>query len=160
VGIASIKWLGSLEVTCAEVTSPWNTRWYRLHGEGYDGNRAELGRMPVKSMLDLAPGARARLGETVTLTGRAWAGEAWIDLVEVSVDGADWQPAKLVGANEASGMVLFEYDWTPTRSGRVELRTRATDSTGRTQPAEVPPNDDGYLFWAVVRRDIVVDPSA
>ena len=30
VGIGSIKWLGSLEVSTTELTSPWNTKWYRL----------------------------------------------------------------------------------------------------------------------------------
>ena len=36
------------------------------------------------------------------------------------------------------------------------LVTRATDSLGRTQPDEAPDNDDGYLFWAVVRRPVDV----
>ena len=156
VGIASIKWLGSLEVQTETVTSPWNTKWYRLHGKSYDGPAGDLGRMPVKSMLDLPPEATVTRGETITLTGRAWSGEAWIDSVDVSVDGGVWQPAKLVGPNELSGMVSFEWDWTPEEPGVVELRTRATDSTGRTQPDEVPLNDDGYLFWAVVRRQVRV----
>ncbi len=30
VGIASIKWLGSLEVSRTELTSPWNTTFYRM----------------------------------------------------------------------------------------------------------------------------------
>ena len=29
VGIGSIKWLGSLEVAATQLTSPWNTKWYR-----------------------------------------------------------------------------------------------------------------------------------
>lgn len=29
VGIASIKWLGSLEISRSRLTSPWNTKWYR-----------------------------------------------------------------------------------------------------------------------------------
>ena len=157
VGIASIKWLGSLEVTTRAETSPWNTRWYRMHGAGYDGQpAAELGRMPVKSMLDLAPGTPVAVGEPITLTGRAWAGEASIDRVEVSVDDGPWQPADLSGPNEVSAMVQFAWRWTPARPGPVELRTRATDSTGRTQPDVAPPNDDGYLFWAVVRHQVDV----
>lgn len=152
VGIASIKWLGSLEVQTTPVSSPWNTKWYRMHGQGYDGPAGELGRMPVKSMLDLAPDATVTAGEPTTLAGRAWSGEAWVDSVEVSVDGGPWQQTKLVGPNELSGMVQFEWEWTPGQPGPVELRTRATDSTGRPQPDQVPLNDDGYLFWAVVRR--------
>lgn len=33
---------------------------------------------------------------------------------------------------------------------------RATDAEGRTQPLEVPHNDGGYLFWAVVRHPVTV----
>ena len=39
VGIASIKWLGSLEVPRPELTSPWNTKWYRMTGGTYPVDR-------------------------------------------------------------------------------------------------------------------------
>ena len=35
VGIASIKWLGQLEVSDAPLFSPWNTTQYRLTGAAY-----------------------------------------------------------------------------------------------------------------------------
>jgi DMSO/TMAO reductase YedYZ molybdopterin-dependent catalytic subunit len=28
VGVASVKWLGALEVSDSRLWSPWNTRWY------------------------------------------------------------------------------------------------------------------------------------
>jgi len=40
------------------------------------------------------------------------------------------------------------------------LLSRATDSAGRTQPAEAPLNDDGYLFSAVVRHPVTVAARA
>ncbi|MCW2796935.1 MAG: sulfite oxidase, partial [Nocardioides sp.] len=52
VGIASIKWLGELRVTTSVVDSPWNTRWYRMHGAGWAEGDAALDRMPVKSTID------------------------------------------------------------------------------------------------------------
>jgi hypothetical protein len=33
---------------------------------------------------------------------------------------------------------------------------RATDRARRTQPATVPFNDAGYLFWAVVKHPVQV----
>ena len=39
VGIGSIKWLGSLEVSTTEQTSPWNTIWYRMTGGAYPGRQ-------------------------------------------------------------------------------------------------------------------------
>jgi len=156
VGIASIKWLGELDVQTHEVSSPWNTTWYRLHGEGYDATNSALGRLPVKSTLDLPSDAKLPAGEPVTLTGRAWAGEASIERVEVSVDGGPWEQATLTGPNEPSAVTAFEFDWTPQRVGSTQLRTRATDSRGRTQPLQARVNDDGYLFWAVVRHLVKV----
>ncbi|HEY7043648.1 MAG TPA: molybdopterin-dependent oxidoreductase, partial [Nocardioidaceae bacterium] len=35
VGIASIKWLGELQVSRTALTSPWNTKWYRMTGGDY-----------------------------------------------------------------------------------------------------------------------------
>lgn len=158
VGIASIKWLGELRVTTTRVDSPWNTRWYRMHGAGWDGADAELGRMPVKSVLD-ATGEPA-VGALTVLRGRAWAGEASIRMVEVSLDdGLTWDEASLTGPNEVSGCVEWEHPWIPTAAGDHTVVTRATDSRGRVQPDTAPDNDDGYLFWAAVRRQVTVSST-
>lgn len=155
VGIASIKWLGELRVTTSVVHSPWNTRWYRMHGTGWEGADAELGPMPVKSVVDVV-GAPAA-GRLTVLRGRAWAGEASIRMVEVSTDGGQtWDEASLTGPNEPSAWVEWEHPWIPERAGEQVLVTRATDSLGRTQPEVAPDNDDGYLFWASIRRPVVV----
>jgi DMSO/TMAO reductase YedYZ molybdopterin-dependent catalytic subunit len=155
VGVASIKWLGELRVTTTRVDSPWNTRWYRMHGAPWDGADAELGRMPVKSVIDAfdAP----RVGRVSVLRGRAWAGEASIRMVEVSTDGGlTWDEASLTGPNEESAWVEWEHPWIPSTGGEHVVVTRATDSLGRTQPELAPDNDDGYLFWATVRRPVWV----
>lgn len=164
VGIASIKWLGSLEVATTHSESPWSTTWYRMHGTGYDDasdpQAAVLDRMPVKSLVDLPPGTEVVAGRLTVLRGRAWAGDASIAAVEVSTDdGQTWDEATLTGPNERSCWVEWEHPWTPTAAGDQVIRTRATDSSGRTQPDTVPANDDGYLFWAVVRHPVTVTSS-
>lgn len=162
VGIASIKWLGSLEVSTTRSESPWSTKWYRMHGVGYDdAELAVLDRMPVKSLVDLPPAAEVVAGRLTVLRGRAWAGDATIAAVEVSTDdGLTWDEARLTGPNDRSCWVQWEHPWTPTAAGDQVICTRATDSTGRTQPARVPTNDDGYLFWAVVRHPVTVTAPA
>ena len=57
VGIASIKWLGSLEVSTTELTSPWNTKWYRMTGGAYPADSPPLTVNPVRSAWEL-PWAR------------------------------------------------------------------------------------------------------
>src|SRR6476469_7677740 len=159
VGIASIKWLGELRVTTSVVYSPWNTKWYRMHGAGWSDADATLDRMPPKSVVD-ATGDLA-VGRLSVLRGRAWSGEATIRMVEVSTDGgATWDEASLTGANEPSSWVAWEHPWTPAAPGAHEVLTRATDSLGRTQPDTAPDNEDGYLFSAVVRRPVTVAGAA
>ena len=155
VGVASIKWLGELRVTKRPEPSPWNTRWYRMHGEGWTGERASLGRMPVKSVVDtLGPFVA---GRPTTLRGRAWSGEAAIDVVTVSTDdGATWREACLTGPNEASSWARWELEVTFDSPGERCLVTRAVDSLGRTQPDTAPDNDQGYLFSAPLRQQVVV----
>ncbi|MBB6626915.1 sulfite oxidase [Nocardioides sp. KIGAM211] len=155
VGIASIKWLGELQVTTSVVDSPWNTRWYRMHGEGWSGDAAVLDRMPPKSIVDVT--GDPEVGRMAVLRGRAWSGEATIRMVEVSTDGGrTWEEASLTGSNEPSSWVEWEHPWTPVASGEQVLVTRATDSLGRTQPEVAADNDDGYFFGAAVRHRVTV----
>ncbi|MFC4785446.1 sulfite oxidase [Nocardioides sp. MAHUQ-72] len=155
VGIASIKWLGELRVTTTVVDSPWNTRWYRMHGPGWSGDAAVLDRMPPKSVIDVTGALEA--GRLTVLRGRAWSGEATVRMVEVSTDGGEtWDEASLTGTNEPSSWVEWEHPWTPATPGEHVLVTRATDSLGRTQPELALPNDDGYLFTAAVHHPVTV----
>ena len=155
VGIASIKWLGELRVTIRPETSPWNTLWYRMQGEGWSGERATLDRMPVKSLVDTT--GPFRTGEPVTLRGRAWSGEASIDRVSLSTDGGEtWQDATLTGRNAASCWTAWEHPIVFDRPGEHCLVTRAVDSTGRTQPDVSPDNEQGYLFSASIRQPVTV----
>jgi hypothetical protein len=126
-----------------------------MHGAGWSGPDEELGRMPVKSVVDAV--GSPTVGRESVLRGRAWSGEASITRVEVSTDdGASWRDAVLTGPNEPSAWVSWECPWAPTTAGSHVLVTRATDSLGRTQPDEAPDNDDGYLFWAAVRTPVEV----
>jgi DMSO/TMAO reductase YedYZ molybdopterin-dependent catalytic subunit len=156
VGIASIKWLGELRVTTRAETSPWNTKWYRMHGAGWEGDAGVLDRMPVKSVLDTTGPLPA--GVPVTLHGRAWSGEASIRSVSVSLDGGStWRAAELVGDNPVSGWTGWELEAEFDGPGDACVVTRAVDSSGRAQPEVSPPNEDGYLFCAPVRQRVRVD---
>ena len=74
VGIASIKWLGSLEVSTTEQTSPWNTKWYRMTGGSYPPDSPPLTVNPVRSAFELAWGASLVRRRLLPLTGRSWSG--------------------------------------------------------------------------------------
>jgi DMSO/TMAO reductase YedYZ molybdopterin-dependent catalytic subunit len=156
VGIASIKWLGRLEVSARPLFSPWNTTSYRMFGPGYPVDSPPLTSQPVKSALELARGAVLPVGRPTTLTGRAWSGTAAIRRVEVTVDrGATWVEAELFGANVPAAWARWRLEVELRSPGEHEIWARATDDDGRVQPTSEPFNTYGYLYGAVVRHPVV-----
>ena len=157
VGIASIKWLGSLEVAKTELTSPWNTTFYRMVGPQWPADSPPLTVNPVRSAWELARD-QVLPSRPVTLTGRSWSGAGRIAKVSVSLDGGDsWRPAVLDRrGREDEGWTQWSVRWGNPRPGRHELLARATDEQGRTQPFEAAYNTQGYFFDAVVRHPVQV----
>jgi len=147
IGVASIKWVGSIEVSSAPLSSPWNTKWYR-----------GLSTQPVKSAFELPWDARLTPERrTIELHGRSWSGGAPIRRVEVSTDGgASWERAHVRGPNRQYGWARWTFPWRSPAPGAHQLLARATDRDGLTQPATVPFNENGYQFWAVVRHPVRV----
>jgi DMSO/TMAO reductase YedYZ molybdopterin-dependent catalytic subunit len=156
VGIASLKWLGRLEVSRMPLESPWSTIWYRMTGGDYPANSPPLTEVPVRSTFEIPWDAKLPAGVPVMLRGRSWSGAGPIDRVEVSLDGgATWREPHLTTPRQRYSWSHWEVPWVPT-AGSHNLLARATDKLGRTQPDEVAFNNEGYLFWAVVRHPVTV----
>ncbi|MFF5851922.1 sulfite oxidase [[Kitasatospora] papulosa] len=158
VGIANIKWVGDIEVSAEPLLSPWNTGLYRLFGPGYPAEgSAPLARQTLKSAFELAPGASFAAHRRHLLTGRSWSGGAPVRSVEVSTDGGTrWRPARLRDESRPGSWVRWSTDWVPRETGPGVLLARATDRSGRSQPATTAHNTQGYLFDAVVGHPVTV----
>jgi DMSO/TMAO reductase YedYZ molybdopterin-dependent catalytic subunit len=154
VGIASIKWLGSLEVSRTKLTSPWNTKWYRMTGGDWPADSPPLTTNPVRSAWELRESETLSRHGGRVLRGRSWSGAGPIKRVEVSVDGAHWQRARL--EDHRQGWTRWSFRWPGAAAGHHALLARATDVRGRTQPEVARFNDGGYFFDAVVRHPVVV----
>ncbi|GLY93066.1 sulfite oxidase [Actinoplanes sp. NBRC 103695] len=155
IGIASIKWVGRIEVSDQPLTSPWNTQFYRLFGESYPAEGLPFDEQVVKSAFELDENAALPVGRRTSLTGRSWSAHGPIRKVEVSTDaGASWHRARPLGGDRA--WQRWQYDWRPAATGPAELRARATDVHGNTQPETTVHNTLGYLFDAVVRHPVQV----
>lgn len=156
VGIASIKWLGSLEVSRKPLTSPWNTKWYRMTGGDWPADSPPLTVNPVRTAWELADGERLPRRGGQRLHGRSWSGAGPIRSVEVSLDGGRrWQRARL--DDRGTAWSRWSVRWPGGRPGEHRLLARATDVAGRTQPDVARFNDAGYFFDAVVRHPVRVD---
>ncbi|GAA2239068.1 MULTISPECIES: sulfite oxidase [Kitasatospora] len=158
VGIASIKWVGTIEVSAEPLYSPWNTEIYRMFGPGHppEGGEPLTGQV-VKSAFELARGAMLALGERHRLYGRSWSGEAPVEWVEVSCDGGlNWRRARLLDGPESTAWTRWSFDWRPEYPGRYTLVARAGDRRGNSQPRAAAANREGYLFGAVVRHPVII----
>ena len=94
----------------------------------------------------------------IDVAGFAWAGEADIARVDISIDhGETWQPARLTGERQRYTWRRFEHRFTPDRAASYLILSRATDSNGDVQPAVSHWNPSGYLWNVIpsVRVEIV-----
>ncbi len=160
--VASIKWLGRLEVTARPSFTWWNTEHYVLRGPDYEpegpGDGQVIREQVMKSAFALPWPARLSAGRQ-RVHGRSWAPDAAIAMVEVSVDGGrTWFDADLREPNVPGAWVRWSFDWL-AEPGSFELRARATDARGRSQPDEVPWNERGYLYGGVVGHPVEVVAS-
>ena len=138
--VASVKWLQRIVVTDRPFSGYYQTIDYAFWKR--NGENAEL--EPLQELQVKAEIARPAEGEVVAAStsvrvhGAAWAGDgASIVKVEVSTDGGKtWKEATLE-ESAPNAWSLWEYNWqTPATAGQHTLIARATDSLGRTQPAE------------------------
>lgn len=158
LGTASIKWVGRIQVATESLYVPWNTEEYVLVGPDYPAPAPAKGvpitEMPVMSLLELDWPATLATGRH-TIHGRAYAGEGCVCAVVYSIDNGDWQPATLLEPNLAGAGARFAFDWN-AEPGYHEIRLRASDQRGRTQPDSVPWNDYGCCYNAVVAHPVNV----
>jgi len=157
VGAASCKWLTEIKVLETEFVGNFMNPAYRFPNQaGKPGEPVKpedthpLTGLSVKSVI-AAPSEGASLNAgRVSIHGAAWAGEADITKVEISTDGgASWNAAGLGREQSHYAWRLWRFDWKPGKSGDYTIQSRASDSQGRTQPAEPVWNPSGYLYNAV-----------
>ncbi|MGW1279971.1 sulfite oxidase [Streptomyces tsukubensis] len=158
IGIASVKWVGDIEVAEVPQSSPWDTRFYRLFGAAHPVEGSPpLSRQTVKSLVELESGAALEAGRRHRITGRAWSAHAPVHRVEVSTDsGATWAAARLCDPPARGGLTRWTFPWRPERTGPGAVLARTTDRAGNTQPDRTVHNTQGYLFDAVVRHPVTV----
>jgi DMSO/TMAO reductase YedYZ molybdopterin-dependent catalytic subunit len=156
-GVASIKWVGQIEVSRTPLVSPWDSQLYRLFGAGYPDGGAPITTQIVKSAFELAWNARLAAGQEQLLHGRSWSGGGSIRQVEVSTDGGrSWRLAQPIDPGLDQAWRRWQVRWRPEHPGPYTLQARATDVTGATQPATTPYNTMGYLFGGVVSHPVTV----
>ncbi len=164
IGAASCKWITEIKVLDQEFAGNFMSPAYRLPSEPVkpgDTVKPEdthpVTALSVKSVIS-GPSEAARLKPgKIAIHGVAWAGEAEIARVEISINGgATWNPATLGHEQSRYAWRLWSYDLKSARSGDHTIMSRATDTQGRTQPLTPVWNPSGYLYNAVDQVNIHV----
>lgn len=159
-GMASVKWLESVEVVTAPFVGYQQAVAYRYQQDQDDAG-LPVGRIRVRSLM-VPPGipdffTRRRIlpAGPVTLRGRAWSGHGPVERVEVGIDG-DWMPAQLERPAGPFAWSAWTFPWNAGR-GDHELVCRATDASGAVQPLEQVWNYQGMGNNTVQRLRVSVE---
>jgi sulfane dehydrogenase subunit SoxC len=162
-GMTSVKWLQRITVVAEPFEGYQMITGYRMRRDEDDPG-TPVTRMEPRSLMvppgipDFMTRRRFLPPGRVRLEGRAWSGWGPIERVEVSVDGGAWQPASVGDPLGPAAWAPWWTDWDATE-GEHDLRVRATDATGRSQPDAPPWNVGGYANNAVQRVTVTVATS-
>ena len=156
-GMASVKWLTSIEVVPEAFDGFQQAVAYRYQRDADDPGDP-VSRIRTRALM-IPPGipdffSRHRFVEPglVTLSGRAWSGNGHVERVELAVDG-EWTDATLAPPVGEFAWRGWSFDWHAT-TGEHELACRATDTAGNVQPLEAPWNYQG-MGNNIVQRILV-----
>ncbi len=158
-GMASVKWLVSIEAVRGEADSYWETTdyafWDRTGGRPL---RRPLMALHVKSMIARpSPSGQVRSGGMTEIVGAAWS-DGPVSRVEVSTDGGTrWRDAEFIDPESAVTWRRWRYRWqVPAAAGEAVLMSRATDARGRTQPMTHNADYGNYVVHHVVPVPVTI----
>jgi len=119
---------------------------YRVFQKGEDPKSGEVVTdIDVKSIIVEPVKDQTLSAGIVPVRGAAYAGEARIEKVEVSIDhGATWNAAALIGLEQPYAWRHWEFLWEVKTAGDYTIMVRATDTGGRQQPETAEWNALGY----------------
>jgi len=152
-GMASVKWLSSIEAIKGDSGSYWETTDYAYwdRSSGHPRRRPLMG-LQVKSLIARpSPNGTVTRGATTEIAGAAWSDGA-VTRVEVSTDGGTtWRDAEFVDPEGAFTWRRWRHRWqVPTTGTAAVLMSRATDARGRTQPMTRSADFGTYVIHHVV----------
>jgi DMSO/TMAO reductase YedYZ molybdopterin-dependent catalytic subunit len=145
-GANCVKWLQRIVVMDRPYAGFFMDSVYRLFQKGQDPKTAErVTGIKLKSIITQPLPSETLAAGTVVVLGAAYAGEAEVERVEVSLDGgASWNPAEVIGPHEPFAWRQWQYLWKADAKGDYLIMSRATDVEGRQQPMQAVWNSLGY----------------
>jgi len=157
-GANCVKWIHKITVLDRPYEGHFMDKVYRIFQKGEDPKSGTIVKdMVVKSII-FEPLDRETLpAGVVAIRGAAYAGEADIKGVDVSIDdGQTWDPATLIGIQQTYAWRHWEFLWDGRRAGEYTIMARATDTRGRQQPETAHWNVLGYGNNGIREHAVIV----
>ena len=145
-GANCVKWVHKITVLDQPYEGFFMDNVYRVFQKGEDPKAGEVVKdIDIKSIIVEPANEASFSAGIVPVRGSAYAGEAVIQKVEISVDdGQTWNPANLIGLQQPYAWRHWEYMWPAKQRGDFTIMARATDTDGRRQPETARWNMLGY----------------
>ncbi len=163
-GMASVKWLRAITAIDQSFSGVQQAIKYRYKQCEDDPGTPVTRKRPRALMVPpgipdfLSRERHVQAGRTL-VEGRAWSGFGPVERVEFSPDGGrTWEDAELGEPLGPYAWRPWSYEWDAREPGEYELCARATDASGRTQPADGDEtwNYGGYGVNAIQRVPVIV----
>jgi DMSO/TMAO reductase YedYZ molybdopterin-dependent catalytic subunit len=134
-GIANVKWLKRIEVRDTRFESLLMGRDYvTIREEEHNGETVWAETSVGRALLKSAPARVTYNSSGYRISGAAWG--APIAKVEVKIDDGPWLAAEIDSEEKAEfAWQIWYLDWQKPAKGEHTVTSRATDTTGKIQPA-------------------------
>ena len=145
-GASCVKWLSRITLLDQPFAGFFMDKVYRVFQKGEDPAAGEVvTAIKLKSVITEPLSTEQLQPGTVAIRGAAYAGEARVTTVEVSVDGGgSWHSADFIGPDEPFAWRRWQYLWQAQTPGDFTIMSRAIDSDGIAQPQNASWNKLGY----------------
>ena len=145
-GANCVKWVYKITVLDRPFEGFFMDNVYRMFQKGEDPKSGEeVKEIRIKSIIVEPANDASYSAGIVPIRGSAYAGEAGIQKVDVSIDdGKTWNPARLIGLQQIYAWRHWEYLWHAKQKGEFTIMARATDTDGSQQPETAHWNMLGY----------------
>jgi DMSO/TMAO reductase YedYZ molybdopterin-dependent catalytic subunit len=160
-----VKHVSDIQVTAKEFEGFWMQKAYRIPDNecacvepgAAPAKTVPINRFNVRSFItSVSDGMQVRAGRALTVRGIAFDGGQGIAGVAFSGDGGKtWQQAHL---GQDLGRYSFRewmVNFTPSAKGEYQLKVRATNRSGQTQPLTAQWNPAGYMRNVVESTRII-----
>jgi DMSO/TMAO reductase YedYZ molybdopterin-dependent catalytic subunit len=147
-GVASVKWLKRIEIRDTRFMNLFMGRNYvTIREEVHNGETVWTESSVGRALLKSAPAKVTASDAGYRVIGAAWG--APIAKVEVKIDDGPWLEAVIDKSEEAEfAWKIWAFDWKNPSAGEHFITSRATDTSGRVQPAmEDPWIAKKHTYW-------------